>query len=186
VLPAAGPRSPRHPPPPAQQKAPLAAATMRQRHPGSLLVALALGACAPVTPAAGTGPAAPLPPSPPAAPAAAAPPPAELAARPPLPVPPPRDRPDESLAPQHLVGLTEDDLRQLIGAPAAVREEPPAVLWSYSSAGCALNVFFYMDLASKTFRALTYELKPKEPNGLAGGACLASLRPSSHDAPKLP
>jgi len=85
------------------------------------------------------------------------------------------------MAPERLVGKTEDDIRRLIGEPVNVREEPPAVVWSYSSAGCGLSVFFYMDLASQTFRALTYELKPKPPDGLAGGACLASLRLAPHD-----
>lgn len=99
----------------------------------------------------------------------------------PLPVPPPRDRLDQSLAPERLVGKSEDDIRRLIGEPANVREEPPAVVWNYSSAGCGLSVFFYMDMASQTFRALTYDLKPKQPGGLVGGACLASLRPASHD-----
>lgn len=156
---------------------------MRQHHPGLLLIALVLGACAPAAPVGQPAAATPIPtprPAPVAAPAQPAISP-EVAAIPPIPVLPPRDRPDPTLTPERLVGLTEEDLKQLIGAPAAVREEPPAVLWSYSSAGCALNVFFYMDLASRTFRALTYELKPKEPKGLAGGACLASLRPASHE-----
>ena len=85
------------------------------------------------------------------------------------------------MAPERLVGKTEDDIRRLIGEPVNVREEPPAVVWSYSSAGCGLSVSFYMDLASQTFRVLTYELKPKPPDGLVGGACLASLRPAPHD-----
>ena len=112
----------------------------------------------------------------PAAPAQAPPQEAALA---PIPVPPPRERPEQPVAPERLVGLSEGDIKQLIGDPTGIREEPPAVVWSYSSARCGLNVFFYMDMATQTFRALTYELKPKEPDGLAGSACLASLRPAS-------
>ncbi|MFI4988961.1 MAG: hypothetical protein ACHQF3_16160 [Alphaproteobacteria bacterium] len=100
------------------------------------------------------------------------------AALPPLPVPPPRERPVDRIMPERLVGLSEADIRALIGEPGAVREEPPAVVWSYASAGCGLELSFYMDLASQTFRALTYELKPKAPHGLTGSTCLTSLRPA--------
>jgi hypothetical protein len=98
----------------------------------------------------------------------------------PIPVPPPpRERPDQSLAPERLVGLSEEDTKRLIGDPGGIREEPPAVVWSYSSARCGLNLFFYMDMATRTFRALAYELKPTAPDGLAGSACLGSLRPAA-------
>ena len=83
------------------------------------------------------------------------------------------------MAPERLVGQTEDDIRRLIGEPGNVREEPPAVVWSYSSAGCrAQRLLLHRCSASQTFRALTYDLKPKPPDGLVGGACLASLRPA--------
>ena len=148
-----------------------------------LLLALALAACAPAPAerAAVVHAAAPPTPPPRAAEMAAAPaqaPPQEAALAP-RPVPPPRERPEQSIAPERLVGLSEEDIKQLIGDPTGIREEPPAVVWSYSSARCGLNVFFYMDMATQTFRALTYELKPKEPDGLGGSACLASLRPAS-------
>jgi hypothetical protein len=98
-------------------------------------------------------------------------------------VPPPREAapPGEAVDPQHLVGLSEDDIRRVIGVPAGVREQSPAVVWSYASAACALDVFFYLDLASQTFRAVTYQLTPKGAQGLQGGACLASLRTGTHD-----
>ncbi len=107
--------------------------------------------------------------------------PRQQAALPPVPVPPPRERQAGVVAPERLVGLGEADVRALIGEPASVREEAPALVWRYASAGCGLEVFFYMDLASQTFRALSYELKPKVPHGLAGSACLASLHPAAHD-----
>jgi hypothetical protein len=55
------------------------------------------------------------------------------------------------------------------------------VVWTYGSAGCGLDIFFYLDLASQTFKALTYEMTPKGPRALQGSACVASLRPPSHD-----
>jgi hypothetical protein len=163
----------------------MGATTMRTLRAKPLLMALALAACAPA-PAeqhAATVAQVPARPAPPpqavATPAAATPAPPQEAALAPIPVPPPRERPDQSLAPERLVGLSEEDIKRLIGDPGGVREEPPAVVWSYSSARCGLNVFFYMDMATQTFRALTYELKPKALDGLAGSACLGSLRPAS-------
>jgi len=151
-----------------------------------LALALGLAACAPVPPeraASLPSPSAPPPraaetPAKPPTPADT-PPPRQEAAVAPLPVLPPRERPDQAIAPERLVGMSEADIERLIGAPAGIREEPPAVVWSYSSMHCGLNVFFYMDMASQTFRALTYELKPSAPGGLSGSACLASLRPAA-------
>ena len=112
--------------------------------------------------------------------------PATTAALPPVPVPPPATRPpveqpSEPIDPARLVGLTQDQTRALIGPPTSVRSEPPAVVWTYGSAGCGLDIFFYLDLASQTFKALTYEMTPKGPRALQGSACVASLRPPSHD-----
>lgn len=105
-------------------------------------------------------------------------PPKQEASRPglPLPVPPPTAKP---LEPSKLVGLTEEEIKQLIGAPAAVSQQPPAVVWSYSSAGCGLQLFFYLDMTSQLYKTLTYELKPKKPGELRGSACVASLRAPS-------
>lgn len=50
------------------------------------------------------------------------------------------------------------------------------MIWNYASSGCVFELFFYLDLSSQNFKALTYELKPKAPRGLVGSACLASFR----------
>jgi hypothetical protein len=115
---------------------------------------------------------------PPARPVVAPPtaPPEARAVPPPIPVPPPSERPPQPIDPKKLVGLTQEETKRLFGAPAAVRDEPPAVVWSYGSTGCGLEMFFYLDLTNQTFKALTYDLKAKNPRGLQGSACLASLR----------
>jgi hypothetical protein len=117
---------------------------------------------------------APVAPPPPPASAARS---NEVAALP-VPVPPPKDHVIQPIEPEKLVGLSQDETRRLFGNPSAMRDEPPAVIWTYGSAGCGLEISFYLDLASQTFKALTYDLKPNGPKGLQGGACVASLRPS--------
>jgi len=153
--------------------------TMRQLRAKALAIALALAACAPA-PAerAASTPSLRAPETPAQARPAASPEPQQEAAIAPIPVLPPRGRQEQEVAPERLIGLSEEDVQRLIGAPAGVREEPPAVVWSYSSTRCGLTLFFYMDMASRTFRALTYELKPSGSDGLGGSACLASLRPA--------
>ena len=75
-----------------------------------------------------------------------------------------------------LAGHTEDEVRLALGAPAAVVERPPAVVWTYESAGCRLDVSFFMDVASETFRVLATEATPKGKDGLAGDDCVGALR----------
>jgi hypothetical protein len=128
----------------------------------SIGILLALGgcsllACSPETPPA-TG----------AAPAAE-----QQASLPPVPSPPPATRPIE---PQRLVGQTQAQVQALLGAPTTVREQPPALVWAYRAGDCGLELFFYLDLTSKTYRALTYDIKPYQPGGAQGGFCVAELR----------
>ena len=130
-----------------------------------LFTLILLSACDVQEPA--SAPAPPPPPTPVAPP--------DVAALP-KPIPPPKDHAQQPIDPQKLVGLSQEETRHLIGNPSAMRDEPPAVVWSYGSSGCGLDIFFYLDLASQTFKALTYDLKPKGPRGLQGGACIASLR----------
>lgn len=140
-----------------------------------VLVALLLAGCSAFEPSARHPQAAsaPIVPPPPPKPIE------KQASLPPIPVPPPRMHHGTAVDPEKLVGLTKDETEKLIGAPATVRDEPPATVWSYGSTKCGIDIFFYLDLASQTFKALAYELKPKGPHGLQGGACIASLQTQS-------
>lgn len=73
-------------------------------------------------------------------------------------LPPPVD-PAQEVRPQRVVGLTENALAQWLGPPANTREESPARVWRYEGIECAFDVFFYLDLVSREFRALRYEVK---------------------------
>jgi hypothetical protein len=64
-----------------------------------------------------------------------------------------------------LVGLTETELSDVLGKPEAVSERPPAKIWSYRVDSCALDVFFYLDLDTESFRALTYDVRTTTRGG---------------------
>lgn len=74
--------------------------------------------------------------------------------------PAPPLRPKRTLDPDALLGKTRAEARALFGAPKAIRERPPGVVWTYggSGSGCAMSLFFYMDVGSETYRVLTYEM----------------------------
>jgi hypothetical protein len=102
---------------------------------------------------------------PPAAPATA-----------PAPVPAPTPGRAEPINPKRLVGLTREQVTALIGRPGVVNDNPPATVWVYRTEGCSLDVMFYMDIGTRTFRALAYEIKPNGSDHLAGPECVGRIR----------
>jgi len=84
------------------------------------------------------------------------------------------------IEPDRLVGMTHDEVRQLIGDPALVADRPPATVWGYRSVACALEIYFYLDVGSKTFRALTYQMKSENGEVVAPPLCLGQIRAVSY------
>lgn len=138
-----------------------------------LLVLMASG-CAPLLerlglPPAGQPAAEPAPAGPPPPPADLKPftPPAVKPA-PAKPTPPPK--PGASLSLPELVGMSEEEVARLLGTADTLREEPPATVWGYQAGTCALDLFFYMDVESRNFRALAYDVSTSD--GVKGDAAL--------------
>ena len=86
------------------------------------------------------------------------------------PPPPPIRKPDipqeaieasqaPEVDPDSLVGLDFARMTALLGDPALLIEEPPAKIWAYNGADCALHIFFYPKVGGTDFRVLTYEVK---------------------------
>jgi len=99
---------------------------------------------------------------------------------PPSPPPPlPEKKPDAAAAasidPKQLVGLGFRDTENLLGSPTKEEEKPPAKIWTYSNEECELDIFFYSDINTREFRALTYEIKDKQATGGSDDRCLARL-----------
>jgi hypothetical protein len=146
----------------------------------SVLMTVAMAGCqfekpAPAVATAPPPPAAePEPPAPPPPPKEVAPlpaqKPAQVAATTPAPPPAPSG-PD----PKQLVGLDFARTQQLLGKPARQEEKPPAKVWVYNGTECDLTIFFYADINTGVFRALTYEFKNREATEGTDDQCLAQL-----------
>ncbi len=124
--------------------------------------------------------------------AAAAPPPPK--AKPKRAIPPPRPKPELALAarsgarpaaarefdPETLIGLMPAQALAVLGHPAKVQERSPSMVWRYNARGCALDLFFYMDLGANAFRVLAYEMKAGSSSDGAARACLGRFRAVAH------
>ncbi len=67
-----------------------------------------------------------------------------------------------------LVGLTQAETEELLGPPAASSEQAPAKVWQYRAGDCAVDVYFYLDVARNDFYALHYDT-PDPAKETAGG-----------------
>lgn len=139
---------------------------------GSCL-ALILGACAAFQPGARTEPA------PVVAPAASetlpSPPPRKP--RPPAPnlakLTIPASEAPESL--DRLIGLDQSHIADVLGEPESRAEAPPATIWRYVGAHCAIDIYFYLDLQSQAMRALHYEVRTHDLSERAAQRCYHAL-----------
>ncbi|HZF34433.1 MAG TPA: hypothetical protein VE914_11580 [Candidatus Angelobacter sp.] len=95
--------------------------------------------------------------------------PAQVAAMAPVAAPPPGPDPKE------LVGLDFAQTQHLLGKPSKQDEKPPAKVWTYNGTECDLTIFFYADINTRQFRALTYEIKNHQATEGTDDQCLAHL-----------
>jgi hypothetical protein len=115
-------------------------------------------------------PSAPLP-EPLPAPAEALPP----ALPPSLPLPSPPHAIPEHPGPKALVGLDEQATVRLLGEPSWTEDVPPAKYWQYATPSCVLRVFFFMEMTTQNFRALSYELTSSDDAPNVHERCFAQL-----------
>jgi hypothetical protein len=85
------------------------------------------------------------------------------------------------LDPGILIGLAPEQVEVMMGQAIATREEPPASVWVYRSGECALEVFFYPEVATKKPRALAYTVGGKDQSDAAKQECFARIRMARHD-----
>lgn len=84
----------------------------------------------------------------------------DTAALPPSSTPAPTPTPSAPtlLDPKQLIGLSQAETENMLGKPDEIKEGHPATVWRYRTASCMLDLFFYLDLGSRTFRALAYDV----------------------------
>jgi hypothetical protein len=74
-----------------------------------------------------------------------------------------------------LIGLDQSAAMRLLGPATEKSDEPPATVWRYKTAGCELDLFFYLDLRSGRMRTLHYSLKPESAEVARRQECWRSL-----------
>jgi len=86
----------------------------------------------------------------------------------------PHNVPEHS-GPKALVGLDEQATVRLLGEPSWTEDVPPAKYWQYATPSCVLRVFFFMEMTTQNFRALSYELTSSDDAPNVHERCFAQL-----------
>jgi hypothetical protein len=106
--------------------------------------------------------------------------------------PPPRPKPAIASAsadrapaakafdPETLIGLQPAQAIAALGNPGSVQERSPSMVWRYNAKGCALDLFFYMDLGANAFRVLAYEFKAGASPGRVDDTCVTRFRAAAN------
>lgn len=83
-----------------------------------------------------------------------------------------------------MVGFDQSEVLQLLGRPGSDEDVPPARMWRYGSANCQLRVYFYMEMQTRNFRVLSYDLTSRDHGADAEQHCLSEF--TSQAAPRSP
>lgn len=76
--------------------------------------------------------------------------------------------------PVRVVGLSQDEVRRLLGAPSAETAEGPGRTWTYYGAGCAVTIDFFFDVTRNGF----FALNQSSADGGDAAACLGGIHDS--------
>jgi hypothetical protein len=96
------------------------------------------------------------------------------APEPAAPPPPAKPTPAEPL-PTTVIGLSQADVRTLLGNPTTAGDSGPAQTWTYRAPTCTLTVAFFYDVTRSAFFALTARAEPPPE-----ADCLAQVYGASH------
>jgi hypothetical protein len=81
-----------------------------------------------------------------------------------------------------LVGLDETGATELFGEPRTRHENATKKTWYYRDDGCALNLYFYLDMSSHVFRTLAYEVSSDDKSAESRDQCIARLQSAKQSA----
>lgn len=86
-------------------------------------------------------------------------------------------------SPVSVMGLSQQQVEMLLGPPMERTDMAPAQAWRYHDDRCTLELFFYIDVKSRIFRTLSYDVVSHESDASASRRCLAELESLAH--PKI-
>lgn len=94
----------------------------------------------------------------------------------PSPASEPPTAPVQSVTPEHLSGLDETALGELLGQPTVIRREAAAEIWQYRTGACVLDLFLYAEPPEADGRVTHLEARnSRDASPADARACLASL-----------
>lgn len=74
-----------------------------------------------------------------------------------------------------LVGLNQTQVAEVLGPPMAETEKAPGKVWRYWNSRCSLEVSLYLDIQSRAYRVISYEVTNHDHSSGGRSACLAEL-----------
>jgi len=87
------------------------------------------------------------------------------------------ERPDELL-----IGITEREATELFGPPHRRHDNATNKTWYYRDGSCGLDLYFYMDMSSRVFRTLAYEVSSDDQSAESRDQCIARLQSAKQSA----
>jgi len=106
---------------------------------------------------------------------------------PPKDVAPPPKAPEPTVfAPSDLVGFDFPAVLQVLRRPDSVQTSALSVVWTYSEPSCTLQLFFYPEIKTRTFRLLKHELKSVAEGDAETKACMRDMMVMKADESALP
>jgi hypothetical protein len=85
------------------------------------------------------------------------------------------------VSPDRLIGLDAENVERLLGPPNELADRPPAKGWRYRTERCTLDLSLYLDVKSKVFRTLAYEVTSHDSSDQGKRLCLAELEARRRD-----
>jgi hypothetical protein len=142
-------------------------------------IALGLSSCASFRddtvplPVAETAPPPPVIMTPPRVPRPTRKPPVPLRVPKPKPAPPATE--DEVIEPKRLIGLDQSQTAQWLGEPDQRIDGSPAIIWRYLTRNCQVEVYFYLDLQGRQWKALHFEVTSDYIDGRRSERCFQQI-----------
>lgn len=73
-------------------------------------------------------------------------------------------------------GMSERELRAMLGPPTSEEEHPPGKQWRYRDGKCTVDIQLYPDVETKQFGTLAYKVKSDDNTDEGRRLCVAQLQ----------